>query len=125
MATHTIDDIVRIYVKMRDAKSELTAKYEAEKKEIEEKMSRVEGKLLVHLNTNGLESMRTEHGTVYKSIKTKPSIRDFNALKKWILSTGNVEILQKRISTTSLRDGEEIPDGVEVLREAEVGVRRS
>lgn len=125
MATHTIDDIVRIYVKMRDAKSELTAKYEAEKKEIEEKMARVEGKLLVHLNTNGLESMRTEHGTVYKSVKTKPSIRDFAALKKWILSTGNVEILQKRISTTSLRDGEEIPDGVEVLREAEVGVRRS
>lgn len=125
MSTHTIDDIVRIYVKMRDAKSELTAKYEAEKKEIEQKMERVEAKLLIHLNTNGLESMRTEHGTVYKSIKTKPSIRDFNALKKWILKTGNVEILQKRISTTSLRDGEEVPDGVEVLREAEVGVRRS
>lgn len=126
--SHTVEDLVRIYVKMRDALSTRRKEFEAYEDEMKSKMSRVENELLARLNEQNVDSMKTESGTVYKQSKLKPSIRDFAALRTWILETGNVDILQKRLSTTSIRDlgGEDVDiPGVESIRELEIGVRRS
>lgn len=126
--SHTVEDLVRIYVKMRDALSTRRKEFEAYEDDMKAKMSRVENELLARLNEQNVDSMKTESGTVYKQSRLKPSIRDFGALRTWILETGNVDILQKRLSTTSIRDlgGEDVDiPGVESIRELEIGVRRS
>lgn len=125
--SHNVDACAKLYVRMRDALAERKKEYETWEREHKEKMRRVEGELLNALNAAGAESIKTAHGTVYKSISIKPSVRDFDALSKWILATGNVGILQKRVSSTALRElGDDVVvDGVEVLREVDVNVRRS
>lgn len=123
----SVDDLVRLYVKIRDKLSEERRKFELLENEMKSHLDRVGTALLSRLNAQEVNSMATDSGTVYITMKMKPSIRDGAALRDWILSTGNIDILQKRLSTTAIRDlGEnaEIP-GVEIIREAEIGVRRS
>lgn len=123
-----MDEYVSLYVKMRDTLAARTKEYEDYKKTVKAKMEKVEGLMLSTLNETGAESIRTESGTVYKQTKMLPSIRDFTALSGWMLQTGNLDVLQRRISTTAMKvlveDGVEVP-GVEVVYETEVGVRRA
>ena len=129
----TVDDLVGLYVKMRDVKSAKQKEFDDWKKAHEEKMAKVEAALLKHLNESGAEAVRTEHGTAFLTRKMRPSIRDFGALREYILKTGHVDLLQRRVSTEALRelrkpdaDGvvHEV-DGIDVVFEAEVQVRRA
>ena len=129
----TIDDYVRLYVNMRDAKSAKQKEFDAWKKEHEEKMEKVEAVLMKHLNESGAEAVRTEHGTAFLARKMRPNLRDFEALSKYILETGHVDLLQRRISADALRELRkpdangvvtEVP-GVDVEFVAEVQVRRA
>lgn len=130
---HTVDDLVRIYVKMRDAKAAKKKEYEDWARDHTEKMEKVEAAMLGMLNDAGAESIKTEHGTAYRKTAMRANIRDFGPLRDYILRTGHLDLLQKRVSTDVLRelrkpdangDVEEVP-GVEVSYVAEVGVRRS
>lgn len=131
--SHTVDQLVGLYVKMRDTKAAKKKEYEDWARVHDEKMEKVEHAMLTALNDAGAESIRTEHGTAYRKTAMRASIRDFGPLRDYILKTGNLDLLQKRVSTDVLRElrkpdaegkVEEVP-GVEVTFVAEVGVRRS
>jgi len=128
--SHTVEDKVRLYVKMRDALSAKTKEYEDYKRDIKAKMARVEGALLAQLNDDGAESIRTTAGTVFRRNTLRATIADFTSLRAYIMETGNLDLLQKRVSTEALRqlgeDGAlpEIP-GISTEYVAEVSVRRA
>lgn len=123
----TINEVVGLFVKIRDKKAAAEAEHKAVIKALDAKLDILEADLLARLNAEDSNSVSTDHGTVYRSTQMKPSIRDFSALSTWIMETGNFGILQKRVSSTALRDlgeGVEVP-GVEVIYEATIGVRRA
>ena len=129
----TVDQLVGLYVKMRDIKAAKKKEYEDWAREHDAKMEKVETAMLAALNDAGAESIKTEHGTAYRKTAMRANIRDFGSLRDYILKTGHLDLLQKRVSTDALRELRKPDDfgnvtevpGVDVTYVAEVGVRRA
>lgn len=122
------DKLVRIYLKMRKAKSDLTAAYEARKAEIETDMETVENLLHSSLDANKVKSMRTEAGTFYLRKEVKPSCNDWGAYHSWLIKRGDLTGLEKRVMKGFITDYMEqndgaLPPGITTFEEMKVGVR--
>ena len=98
-----INAVVEHYVKLRDHKALLDAEHKARVAEIDAQMKNAESFLLGHLNETGLDRMGTSAGTVYVTVKTMPSIKDRSALTDYIKATGQIELLQMRVSALPSR----------------------
>ena len=124
-----INAVVEHYVKLRDHKALLDAAHKANVAEIDAQMKNAEAFLLGHLNETGLDRMGTSAGTVYVTVKTMPSIKDRSALTDYIKATGQIELLQMRVSSTAVKEflehnNNQLPPGVDIATAREVSVRR-
>lgn len=126
----TADKLVRVYIKMRDARSALKAKYEEEEGQIKEQMDMVESQLLEMCKTTGADSLRTKYGTVSRSVQTRYWTGDWEAMYKFIKEHDAPDLLERRISQTQMREflkenPDEMPTGLNVDNRYTVTVRRS
>ena len=124
-----INAVVEHYVKLRDHKTLLDAEHKARVAEIDAQMKNAEAFLLGHLNETGLDRMGTSAGTVYVTVKTMPSVKDRSALTDYIKATGQIELLQMRVSSTAVKEflehnNNQLPPGVDITTTREVSVRR-
>jgi hypothetical protein len=125
-----IDKVTETYVKIRDTRSALKKEYEAKDLELKAQLETLDGFLLSTLQTLGVESVRTKHGTVYQSVVIKPSCGDWNAFYTWIAANEAFDALEKRVKKSFIVEymtdnSDELPPGISVLKEYEVTVRRS
>lgn len=124
-----INAVVEHYITLRDHKTKLDAEHKARVAEIDAQMKNAEGFLLNHLNESGLDRVGVGAGTVFVQVKTMPSLKDKGALIDFIKQTGNVELLQARVSSTAVKEYMEhnnqmLPPGVEITTAREVTIRR-
>ena len=131
MTTANIDQVVQVFSAIRDARTAKRHAWEAEDLKLEEDQNKLKVLMLSLLNQLGGNSIATNHGTVYRTEKVKPSAADWGALYSWIVEDpARFEALEKRIKSTFIKsymDENEgaLPPGVNVLREYEVAVRRA
>lgn len=124
-----INAIVEHYITLRDHKSKLDAEHKARVAEIDAQMKNAEVFLLNHLNESGLDRVGVGAGTVFVQVKTMPSIKDKSLFLDYIKQSGQVELLQTRVSSTAVKEfmehnNQQLPPGVEVTTAREVTVRR-
>lgn len=126
-----LDRVVQAYNAIRDARTVKRQAYEKEDLALEEDQHKLKVLMLELLNANGAKSIATEHGTVYRTEKIKPSAADWNVIYAWIVADpARFEALEKRIKSTFVKtymeenDGA-VPPGINVHREYEVSVRRA
>ena len=124
-----INAIVEHYIALRDHKSRLDAEHKARIAEIDAQMGNAEAFLLNHLNENGIDRIGAGAGTVFVQVKTMPSLKDKGAFIEFIKQTGQVELLQARVSSTAVKEfmehnNNQLPPGVEVTTAREISVRR-
>lgn len=124
-----LNQIVRVYIKMRDALAVKRRAFEDEERDIKSQMKVLENAMLNHLNTTKLESARTAAGTVYRTEEVIPSGSDWDAFYAWIAKNNEFEALERRIKRTFIKDYMEqhegrLPPGVSVHREFVARVRR-
>jgi len=125
-----VDRLVAAYIKMRDKRSELLRAYEEEDEAIKAQMEMVEGKLLDLCKTIGADSLKTQHGTIIRSVKTRYWTSDWEAMHKFILEHKMPDLLEKRVSQTNMKQLlEENPDlmpkGMNIDSRYAVTIRRS
>jgi hypothetical protein len=125
-----IDKVTETYVKIRDARSVLKKEYEAKDLELKAQLETLDAFFLETLQTLGVESVRTKHGTVYQSTSIKPSCMDWNAFYTWIAENEAFDALEKRVKKSFIVDymndnKDELPPGISVLKEYTVTIRRS
>lgn len=125
-----LDKITETYVKIRDARSDLKKKYEAEDLALKVQLETLDSFLLGRLQELGVESVRTKHGTVYQSTSVKPSCEDWNSFYAWIAENEAFDALERRVKksfiTTYMEDNKgELPPGINVTQEYTVTIRRS
>ena len=104
------------------------AKHKEEMKAIDSVMDELEGKLLAHLNDLGVDSLKAGGGVVYTQQELQASIADKGALSDYIRTSGEVELLQGRVSSGVLKEWMnahpgELPPGVAVRVERVIRVR--
>jgi hypothetical protein len=125
-----VDRLVAAYIKMRDKRSELLRAYEEEDEAIKTQMDMVESKLLDLCKTIGADSLKTQHGTIIRSVKTRYWTSDWESMHKFILEHKMPDLLEKRVSQSTMKQLlEENPDlmpkGMNIDSRYSVTIRRS
>lgn len=125
-----LSDAVKLYIQMRDKKAQMKADFEASLAPLNEKMEKLESKLLQVFSETGMDSVRTEFGTAYASTRTSVSIADRDAFVNYIKESGDFNMLELRPSRSAVpefaaaNDGD-LPPGVNMRVERVVNIRRS
>lgn len=130
-----IDQLVAKYVELRDRKTAIEKKAEADKAELTKIMDAIEGKIKEQMHQLGVKSMKTDHGTPYISYKESATVADWDVLLPHILETENYDLLERRVSKTAVKTFMEEdrhgnytnppPPGVNFVRVETINVRRS
>lgn len=79
-----MDELVAIYIKLRDKKSRLKADYDAAKAKYDEAQDRIEAEMLRQFGEMGVDSIKTAAGTAYTATATSVTIEDWDAYRTFI-----------------------------------------
>jgi hypothetical protein len=130
MSDITVDQIVEVYIKIRDARDE--ARKEADKIEadFESQLEVLEQQMLDVCKSTGATSLKTPHGTVIQSVKKRYWTNDWEKFYAFMFEHNIPELLERRIHQTNIKQFlEENPDmlplGLNVEAEHSITVRRS
>lgn len=126
----SVDRLVTAYIKMRDKRSAILREYEEQDEAIKAQMDMVEGKLLELCKSIGVDNLKTKHGTVIRSVKTRYWTSDWNSMHKFIMDHNMPELLEKRLSQSTMKqlldeNPDMMPPGVNVDSRYAVTIRRS
>ena len=128
-STPSIDRLTQVYIKMRDAKEELTAKYKKSVAVIDEQMQMIESELLENCKSLNAASIRTPHGTVIRSVKSRYWTNDWDSMYRFIKEHDAFALLEKRLQQTNMKEflsenPDILPAGLNVENAYTVVVRR-
>ena len=129
-ASPDLNQLTSVYLKIRDAKDALTTKYKEEAAGLEEQMAVIEQQMLDTCKDMGADSIRTPHGTIIRSIKSRYWTNDWDSMYDFIEEHGAFGLLEKRLHQTNMKDflSENpvlLPLGLNVENSYSVVVRRS
>lgn len=133
MSEETIptEKLVKAYIKMRDARSVLSAEYEAKDEEIKKQMQVIEQHLLEVCKKAGADSVKIHGvGTIIRGVKTQYWTSDWEAMHNFIKENDAVELLERRIAQKAMGEflqanPDKMPKGMNVDSKYTITVRRS
>jgi hypothetical protein len=118
-----IDEIVQHYMALRANKAEMEARHKEEIFPIARDMDTIEAALLKVMQSQGVESVKTPHGTPYIATFTSAKVSDFDKFLDYVAETQNWDLLERRVNKTAfLADGGQAP-GVETTTTLRVNIR--
>lgn len=125
-----LDKLAKVYIKIRDARDDLTTKYKAAYAELEAQLSTLEQQMLDTCKEQGADSIRTPHGTIVRSVKSRYWTNDWDSMYAFIKEAGDFGLLEKRLHQTHMKEflaenPDVYPQGLNVENEYTVVVRRS
>jgi hypothetical protein len=125
-----LDTLASIYIKMRDARDTVRREAEAKEKEIQEEMQVIEQQMLDACKALGADSIRTPHGTIIRSVKSRYWTNDWDSMYRFIKSHDAFGLLEKRLHQTHMKEFLDenpgtFPEGMNVENQYSVVVRRS
>ncbi|WP_288074721.1 hypothetical protein [Pseudomonas sp.] len=124
-----VNAVVAHYLKLRDQKSLMEAEHKARIAEIDAQMKNADAFLLDMMNQSNQSNAGFAAGTVIVSTKTHTNLKDKGSLINFIKESGNVELLQARVSSTAVKEymeanNNQLPPGVEITTSREISIRR-
>lgn len=128
--TVSIDLMVKAYTRIRDKRSELKAAYDEQDKELQAKLDKVKQGLLEYCKEHGVESVRTQYGLFYRTVKQRYWTSDWESMHKFILENAVPEFFEKRLNQTVVKEFLEenpqlLPPGLNVDAEYTISVRKA
>lgn len=124
----SIDAVVEKYVKIRDMKSELETAHKAKIAKVDEALSKLEVALLQEFDAVGAESIKTAHGTAYKTMRTFTNVADWDSFIETVEAKKAWFMLDRRCNKTGVLQWKEahgeLPPGINMRQEVAINVRR-
>lgn len=118
-----------LYMQARDKRAAIKRAYEEEDNKLKAFLAKLEINLMQMMDEVGSDNLKIAGlAQAYKTPQTKVSAKDWNAVWEYIEESGNVSLLQRRLSKKAVEeymeanDGD-LPPGVDVLTERVVVVR--
>ena len=126
----TLDKLTKVYLRMRDAKEAVTDAYKKQVADLEEQMAVVEAQMLETCKQFNADSIRTPHGTIVRSVKSRYWTNDWDSMYRFIEEHGAFAFLEKRLHQTHMKEflsenPDLLPAGLNVESAYTVVVRRS
>lgn len=124
-----LSDLVEKYLELREKHATLKAEYEMKVSRIDEAKNKIEAKLLEVFDQLGMDSVKTEFGTAYCSVRTSASVADKEAFMEYVKGHEEWALLEVRASKLAVEQYREasgdLPPGVNWREERVVNIRRS
>tara|TARA_A100000172_G_scaffold68890_1_gene48764 strand:- start:795 stop:1178 length:384 start_codon:yes stop_codon:yes gene_type:complete len=123
------NEIVKIYVKIRDKKDEVKRKLGEQVALLDADLKVIEEELQKRLKAAGATSVKTPNGTVYSTIKSKVWTDNWDSFYKFIEARGLFDLLERRIHQSNIKsflddNPDDIPEGLNIESIKTVTVRR-
>jgi hypothetical protein len=128
--TPSVDKLVSVFIKIRDARDAERREWEAKEAEYNEQLDLINAELLEICKDANATSIKTKHGTAIRTVKTRYWTNDWDQFYKFMIENNAPELLEKRIQQTHMKEFlEENPDvlpaGLNVDSQYTITVRRS
>lgn len=124
-----IVDVVERYIALRDKKAELKAGYDKSVEKIDAAMERCEAFIMTTMQQIGVDSVKTQFGTAYKTRKTSATVADWDMTLDFIRSGEHWSMLEKRVSKDFVKaykeEHNDLPPGVNWREEIAINIKRS
>ncbi len=125
----SVDKLVRIYLKMRKQKDALREAYEKEEAALDEDIDIIKKQLLELCNALGTTGLKTAHGTVTRTVKTRYWTSNWSSMHKFCVEYGAFDLLERRLHQTNMKtfleeNPEAIPPGLNADSKYDITVRR-
>jgi len=123
------EQLVTIYIKMRDARVKLQREFDEADGKIKEQQEQVTQALLEMCKETGAEGLRTPAGSVFKTIKTRYWTSDWGSMKQFIKDHDALDLMEQRVHQTNMKHFLEenpnlMPPGMNVDSRYSITVRR-
>jgi hypothetical protein len=128
-STPGTDQLVRVFIKMRNARTQLAKEFDDKDEVLKQNMKTIEIELLRRAQEQGTEGFKTKDGTTYISEEVHVSIADDNAFNEFLDSQENPYIFfEHRPSLKIIKEYQRdnsgnIPPGIKMFRENRMRVR--
>lgn len=125
-----LDEMVKAYIAIRTARENLYRQYKTKDGELDAELTQLEQVMLDECNNLNVESVRTNNGTITRTVKEQFSCNNWDEFKQYILENNALELLQQRIHNGNFtehmanHEGEGLPPGINSVREFSVVVRK-
>lgn len=123
-----LEAAVKAYRDLRDERAALKKEFDDIDKGLKERMERLENALLVKMDGLGVSQLKTSAGMAYVQTTHKPTCGDWEAFYGWVLETGRLDCLQKRLASNTVNDfvteSGELPPGCSMVSERVVSIRK-
>jgi hypothetical protein len=123
-----VDAVVEKYIQLRDKVKALKEQHKEELKPYVDGMTKLEGHMLGMMQAQGVQNMKTKHGTAYISTTTKPKVENWIDFFEYATSHGYGELIEHRASKSAvdefLEDKGELPPGISITTEINCRFKR-
>lgn len=125
-----LEELVKTYLTIREAKSTLYREYQLKNGQLEEDLKQIEVVLLDECSKIGADSIRTSVGTVTRTIKEDYTCGNWDEFKEFVIQENALELLQQKLHQGNFKeymtnhDGEGMPPGISSIREFKATVRK-
>jgi hypothetical protein len=129
MSTLNVEQLVKAYIKMRDARQQLLREFDEADDRIKQQQDVVQQALLELCKETGTDGLKTSAGTVTRTIKTRYWTSDWNSMKNFIKENDAFELLEQRVHQTNMKSFLEenpnlMPPGMNIDSKYAITVRR-
>jgi hypothetical protein len=126
----TVEDLVGIYVKIRDAREENENKFKEKDTEFQEQLEVISARILNICNEQEADSIKTKAGTVTRRVTTRYWTSDWDSMYQFIQEHDAPFLLEKRIHNGNMKEflqenPDVLPMSLQVDSKYTVVVRRS
>jgi hypothetical protein len=124
------DKLVRVYIKIRDAKAAKEKQLENEVAQLEEQLGLIEAELLELCKSTGQDGGKTQHGSFRRSVKTRYWTSDWDKMYQFIKDNDAPELLERRVAQTAFKEflasnPDKMPEGMNVDSRYAITVTRA
>ena len=124
------DKLAKVYLKMRDKLEEMRHEFETQEAELKGKMEVVEKAMLEVCKATDADSIKTQFGTIIKSVKTRYWTNDWESMHRFVRDHQVPDLLERRIHQTNMKTWIQdnpglLPEGLNNESRYSATVRRS
>ena len=124
------NQLVKVYIKIRDAITEKNAEKDAEIQALQDQMDLVEQALLEICKTTGQDGGKTQFGSFTRSVKTRYWPSDWEAMYRFVKEHDAPELLERRVSQLAFKEflqanPDKLPESMNVESKYSITVRRA
>jgi hypothetical protein len=124
-----LDKLARVYRKIYTKVQELTLTYETQLEELKAKQDEIKSAMKDQMLASGINSVRTDEGTIILSQKTRYYTDDWDSFKQFVVEHDALDLFEKRIAQKNMSTFLEenpgvVPAGLNSMSEYAVTVRK-